>query len=201
MSMADIEQAEHVVRYEPGMNLGALLPAECANADCDGCPPAPLPICEDNVCQAAESAALILERCPTCVDEAALAALQAGDLAEAMTLCEMSEAPGTCVAALFEQALIMGDLQAAEQLCLHPAYPDRGGCLTALGPLVAGEDVERGLALCLQVPEVDARRAVCLMETARVAAATDLPRAKEICAMLPAEMEAECLAGAGELRP
>jgi hypothetical protein len=39
------------------------------------------------------------------------------------------------------------------------------------------------------------------METARVAAATDLPRAKEICAMLPAEMEAECLAGAGELRP
>jgi hypothetical protein len=172
MSRTAAEGNEAIVLYEEGLSYGELLPESCANVDCEACGPPPVPVCTTaGLCRAQQSVEAILQNCPSCYDQAA-------------------------VAALFDTAYAAGDVESGLAICLSTAHPDPAGCLTTLAPAVAASDVEGAVALCQRIAAGDVRQFGCMLDVASTIFAQDPARGREICQLLQEERVEQCL---GEL--
>lgn len=196
MSRAAAEGNDAVVLYVEGLNYGELLPQSCANVDCEGCGAAPVPVCTAaGVCRAENSVEAILQNCPGCYDQAAIAAYENGDTPAAIGYCLQADPP-SCLVALFDTAYATGDVEGGLDICLSTAHPDPAGCLTTLAPAVAATDAEEAVALCQQIAAGDVRQFGCMLDVASTVFAQDPARGREICQMLKGERVGQCL---GEL--
>lgn len=194
MSLAEMAESENVIQFEPGENFGRLLPATCGDGDCPLCSLPPIAVCgPTGLCQAAETPELILQQCPNCYPQAAMAAAALGDPEAALTYCGQAENPTACLSSLFEDRFIAEDLSAAITVCTHGSFPDPAGCLTALAPEIAATDLEQAVTFCSQVSVQDARFAVCMFGVAQQIAPNDLESAREVCMLLAEELATECV--------
>jgi hypothetical protein len=182
-----------IVLYEEGLNYGELLPATCADVDCEACGPPPVPVCAPTgVCRAQRSVEAILQDCPSCYDQAAVASYENGDTAAAIGYCLQADPP-SCMVSLFDIAYAAGDVEGGLEICLSTVHPDPAGCLTVLAPAVAGSDPERAVSLCRQIQAADVRQFGCMLDVAITVFGSDPARGREICQLLEGERVGQCL--------
>jgi len=193
MGQTSLLTGDPLVLYEPGQSYGDLLPERCANVACETCLPPPIPICgDDGRCRALSSPEIILQECPDCYEQAAIAAFKNGDTTQAISYCYQVDVDA-CLLALFSEAIAGGNHESALQLCNEPAHPDPGGCLATVAPALAGENSQRAIDLCLQIATTDVRQFGCMLDVAITVYATDPEGGLAICTLLSGERVNQCL--------
>jgi hypothetical protein len=193
MSRAAAEGSDTILLYEEGLSYGELLPEPCASVDCEACGPPPVPVCTAaGLCRAQRSVEAILQECPGCYDQAAIAAYENGDVPAAIGYCLQADPP-SCLVALFDAAHAAGDVEGGLEICLSTAHPDPAGCLTTLAPAVAASDTEQAVGLCQRIQAADVRQFGCMLDVASAVFARDPARGREICQLLQGERVGQCL--------
>lgn len=193
MSRASLLSAEPLILYEPGQSYGDMLPDACANVACESCLPPPIPICgDDGRCKAQSSPEIILQGCPDCFEQAALAAIENGDVVQAVGYCNQADVDA-CLLSLFSVAIARGDYESALRLCLEPAHPDPGGCLATVAPILARENSQRAVDLCQQITTTDVRQFGCMLDVATIVHALNPEEGQTICQLLSGERVGQCL--------